>query len=99
MRDASACLPNWILGPADTTTGLLQERKWRQHDLAARTGFTLEPIADHVRCESAITHQVAQQLSIALGSTTELWLAREAKHCATLERQRESASQRGVSNS
>lgn len=99
ITDASAFMPVWRSAPGDTIAGLVDDRGLSQRDLAGRTGFTLEQIANLVRGESAITHQLAQQLSIVLGSTNEFWHARTATYRAGMQRRHLSESQRGETNS
>ncbi len=99
MREVSTFLPDWTSAPGDTIADLLEERRWSQQDLATRAGFTAEQVGSLVRGGVEISNETAKHLSIALGSTTEFWLAREAGYRAGLVRQRQSESQRAESNS
>lgn len=80
--------PDWISPPGDTIEDLLEERKWTQAELAERTGFSLEHVAELTKGKTMLTLDAARRVSSVLGGPVEFWLVREAKYQVALERQR-----------
>lgn len=88
MTEHTGFTPDWISPPGDTIADRLDELGWKQVELAQRTGFTPKHISALMSGQATITADAAERLSRVLGSTTDFWLAREAKYQAALERKR-----------
>jgi addiction module HigA family antidote len=72
--------PDWISPPGDTILDLLEERGWKQTELAKRTGYTTKHISLLINGKAPITEDTAIKLERVVGSTAHFWLAREARY-------------------
>lgn len=78
--------PDWVSPPGDTIDDLLEERCWVKADLAQRSGLTTEHVDELVNGRASISADVAERLALVLGSTSDFWLARDARYRAAIER-------------
>jgi HTH-type transcriptional regulator/antitoxin HigA len=72
--------PDWVSPPGDTILDLLEERGWKQAELAARTGYTTKHIGLLINGKASITDETAIRLERVIGSTARFWLAREGQY-------------------
>ncbi len=72
--------PDWVSPPGDTILDLLEERGWKQTELAKRTGYTTKHISLLINGKAPITDDTAIKLERVVGSTAHFWLAREAQY-------------------
>ena len=79
-RAASTFAPDWISPPGDTILDLLEERGWKQTDLAKRAGYTTKHISLLINGKAPITEETAVKLERVIGSTAQFWLTREAQY-------------------
>lgn len=81
MTNASATFnPDWVSPPGNTIADLLEERGWKQGDLAMRLGYTQKHVSLLINGKVPITADAAQRLSRVLGSTPKFWLTLEANY-------------------
>lgn len=71
--------PDWVSPPGDTILDMLEERGWKQTELARRTGYTTKHISLLINGKASITDDTAIKLERVIGSTAHFWLAREAQ--------------------
>jgi len=84
----SGFYPDRIYHPGESILDIMQEKGWRQADLASRMGYSEKHISELVNGKAAITPDAAQKLASVLGSSMGFWLALEAnyqKHKARLD--------------
>jgi addiction module HigA family antidote len=86
MTNAATFTPDWISPPGETILDLLEERGWKQSELAKRTGYTTKHISLLINGKAAITEDTAIKLERVVGSTAHFWLAREAQYRESLIR-------------
>ena len=67
-------------------TDILEERGWRQSELAERTGYTEKHVSLLINGKASITEDTALKLERVVGSTASFWLAREAQYREALAR-------------
>jgi addiction module HigA family antidote len=79
-KTVSTFAPDWISPPGDTILDLLEERGWKQTELAKRTGYTTKHISLLINGKAPITDETAIKLERVVGSTAHFWLAREAQY-------------------
>lgn len=72
--------PDWVSPPGDTILDMLDERGWKQTELARRTGYTTKHISLLINGKATITDETAIKLERVIGSTAHFWLAREAQY-------------------
>ena len=89
---AATFSPDWISPPGDTILDLLEERGWKQTELAKRTGYTTKHISLLINGKAPITEDTAIKLERVIGSSAHFWLAREAQYREGLVRIAERAS-------
>ena len=81
MTNASATFnPDWVSPPGNTIADLLEERGWKQGDLAIRLGYTQKHVSLLINGRVPITADAAQRLARVLGSTPNFWLTLEANY-------------------
>ncbi len=81
MTNASATFnPDWVSPPGNTIADLLEERGWKQGDLAMRLGYTQKHVSLLINGRVPITADAAQRLARVLGSTPNFWLTLEANY-------------------
>lgn len=81
MAEAAATFsPDWISPPGDTILDLLEERGWKQTELAKRTGYSTKHISLLINGKAPITDDTAIKLERVIGGTAEFWLTREAQY-------------------
>lgn len=78
--------PDWISPPGDTILDLLEEKGWKQTELAKRTGFTTKHISLLINGKAPITEETAIKLERVVGGAAHFWLAREAQYREGLAR-------------
>lgn len=79
-KTVSTFSPDWISPPGDTIFDLLEERGWKQTELAKRTGYTTKHISLLINGKASITDETDIKLERVIGSTAHFWLAREAQY-------------------
>lgn len=79
-KTASTFAPDWISPPGDTILDLLEERGWKQTELARRTGYTTKHISLLINGKAPITDETAIKLERVVGSSAHFWLSREAQY-------------------
>lgn len=79
-KAASTFSPDWVSPPGDTILDLLEERGWKQTELAKRTGYTTKHISLLINGKAPITDETAIKLERVVGSTAHFWLSREAQY-------------------
>lgn len=80
MTDRAASFrPDWVSPPGDTIADLIEERGWRQAELAARLGYTTKHVNQLIKGKVAVTEDTALRLERVLGGRAAFWLAREAQ--------------------
>lgn len=84
--------PDWVSPPGDTILDLLEERGWKQTELATRTGYTTKHISLLVNGKAPITDETAIKLERVIGGTARFWLTREAQYRESQVRITERAS-------
>jgi len=89
---ASTFAPDWVSPPGDTILDLLEERGWKQTELATRTGYTTKHISLLINGKAPITNDTAIKLERVVGGTARFWLTREAQYREMLVRIVERAS-------
>lgn len=72
--------PDWVSPPGDTILDMLEDRGWKQTELARRTGYTTKHISLLINGKATITDETAIKLERVIGSTAHFWLAREAQY-------------------
>lgn len=85
-KTLSTFAPDWVSPPGDTILDLLEERGWKQTELAKRTGYTTEHIRLLINGKASITDDTASKLEQVIGHTAHFWLAREAQYRKGLDR-------------
>lgn len=84
--------PAWVSPPGDTVLDLLEERAWTSVVLAERLGVTPKYVSELLHGKATISAEMAEKLSLVLGSTAEFWLTREARYRSGLQRQESDAA-------
>ncbi|OGR08429.1 MAG: XRE family transcriptional regulator [Deltaproteobacteria bacterium RIFOXYD12_FULL_50_9] len=79
-KAVSTFSPDWVSPPGDTIFDLLEERGWKQTELAKRTGYTTKHISLLINGKAPITDETAIKLERVIGSTAHFWLSREAQY-------------------
>ena len=82
--------PNWASPPGDTISDLIEERKWKQIELARRLGISQKHVNRLIAGKVLLTEEMASRLATVFGSTERFWLRREAlyrEHSARLKRE------------
>jgi len=79
-KASSTFSPDWVSPPGDTILDLLEERGWKQTELAKRTGYTTKHISLLINGKAPITDETAIKLERVIGSTARFWLTREAHY-------------------
>jgi len=80
--------PDWAVHPGETLAEVLRERKMRQVQLAAATGYSAKHVNRIVRCADRITPRFAIALEEVLGVDARVWARLQADWDVWLERQR-----------
>jgi len=87
--------PDWALPPGESILELMEERGWKQTELANRLGYS-EKYVDHLmHGKVVVTPDAAQKLANVFDNSLEFWLSLEAnyqKHKARLEVARRQAA-------
>ena len=78
--------PDWVSPPGDTILDMMEERDWRQVELARRLGFSTKHLNQLIKGKASLTDDTALRLERVLGSTANFWLNREAKYRERLAR-------------
>lgn len=92
MTSSKPFAPSWVSPPGDTVADLLEERAWTGATLAERLGVTPKYVSELLHGKATISAEMAEKLSLVLGSTAEFWLTREAHYRAGLQRQESDAA-------
>lgn len=79
-RTIATFSPDWVSPPGDTILDFLEERGWKQTDLAKRTGYTTKHISQLINGKAPITDETAIKLERVVGSTAQFWLSREVQY-------------------
>ena len=81
MTDPNASFaPDWASPPGDTIADLIEERGWRQAELAERLGYSARRVDRLVQGEVAPTEDAALRLEPVLGASAGFRLTREARY-------------------
>ncbi len=79
-KTVSTFAPDWLSPPGETILDLLEERGWKQTELAKRTGYTTKHISLLINGKASITEDTALKLERVVGSSAHFWLTREAQY-------------------
>ena len=72
--------PNWVSPPGDTIANAIEERNWKQNELAVRLGISTKHLNQLIKGKVPLTADMARRLSLVIGSTEGFWLRREAHY-------------------
>lgn len=72
--------PNWVSHPGDTIASAIEERNWKQKELAVRLGISTKHLNQLIKGKVPLTADMARRLSLVIGSTEGFWLRREAHY-------------------
>lgn len=86
IKAISTFAPDWVSPPGDTILDLLEERGWKQTELATRTGYTTKHISLLINGKAPITDDTAIKLERVVGGTARFWLTREVQYREMLVR-------------
>ena len=84
--------PDWVVTPGDTIADLLEERGWKQAELAIRTGFTTKHVNQLIKGDAPITQETAAKLEKVLGSTVRFWMGLDTQYREQIARAAEHAA-------
>jgi HTH-type transcriptional regulator/antitoxin HigA len=83
-----AYTPREVTPPGATLLDLLEERDWKQRELAHRLGRPVQAVNEIIAGKKEITEDTALELERVLEVPAQFWLAREAQYREYLARQR-----------
>ena len=80
--------PREVTPPGSTLRDLMQERDWKQRELAHRLGRPVQAVNEILAGKKEITEDTALELERVLEVPAQFWLAREAQYREYLARRR-----------
>lgn len=86
--------PREVTPPGATLRDLMEERDWRQRELAHRLGRPVQAVNEIIAGKKEITEDTALELERVLDVPAQFWLAREAQYREYLARRRSAAASR-----
>jgi HTH-type transcriptional regulator/antitoxin HigA len=90
-----AYTPREVSPPGATLRDLMEERDWKQRELAHRLGRPVQAVNEILAGKKEITEDTALELERVLEVPAQFWLAREARYREHLARQRSAEASRG----
>jgi HTH-type transcriptional regulator/antitoxin HigA len=95
MTEATlAYMPREVTPPGVTLRDLMEERDWKQRELAHRLGRPVQAVNEIIAGKKEITEDTALELERVLEVPAQFWLAREAQYREYLARQRSAEASR-----
>ena len=94
MTESLAYTPREVSPPGTTLRDLMEERDWRQTELAHRLGRPIQAVNEILAGKKEITEDTALELERVLQVPASFWLAREAQFREQLARQRSADASR-----
>ena len=95
MSEASLLYaPREVSPPGATLRGLMEERDWKQRELAHRLGRPVRAVNEILAGKKEITEDTALELERVLEVPAQFWLVREAQYREYLARQRSAEASR-----
>ncbi|MDO9092551.1 MAG: helix-turn-helix domain-containing protein [Rubrivivax sp.] len=88
MTESLTYTPREVSPPGATLRDLMEERDWKQRELAHRLGRPVQAVNEILAGKKAITEDTAIELERVLQVPAQFWLAREAQFREYLARQR-----------
>lgn len=88
MTESLVYTPHEVSPPGATLRDLMDERDWKQRELAHRLGRPVQAVNEILAGKKEITEDTALELERVLGVPAQFWLAREAQFREYLARQR-----------
>jgi HTH-type transcriptional regulator / antitoxin HigA len=89
-----AYTPREVTPPGATLLDLLEEREWKQRELAHRLGRPVQAVNEIIAGKKEITEDTALELERVLEVPAQFWLAREAQYREYLARRRSAEASR-----
>jgi len=89
-----AYTPREVTPPGATLLDLLEERDWKQRELAHRLGRPVQAVNEIIAGKKEITEDTALELERVLEVPAQFWLAREAQYREHLARRRSAEASR-----
>lgn len=89
-----AYTPREVSPPGTTLRDLMEEREWKQRELAHRLGRPVQAVNEILAGKKEITEDTALELERVLEVPAQFWLAREAQYREYLARQRSAEASR-----
>ena len=86
--DVPLFTPHEVTPPGATLRDLMEERDWKQRELAHRLGRPVQAVNEILAGKKEITEDTALELERVMGVPAQFWLAREAQYREHLSRQR-----------
>lgn len=86
--------PRAVTPPGATLRDLMEERDWKQRELAHRLGRPVQAVNEIIAGKKEITEDTALELERVLEVPAQFWLAREAQYREYLARQRSAEASR-----
>jgi HTH-type transcriptional regulator / antitoxin HigA len=90
-----AYAPREVTPPGATLRDLMEERDWKQRELAHRLGRPAQAVNEIIAGKKEITEDTALELERVLEVPAQFWLAREAQYREYLARRRSAEASRG----
>lgn len=72
--------PDFVSPPGETIEDILKERGWSVSKLSSISSLSTTYIKNLIKGKARINREVADIISLALGSTPEFWLERERQY-------------------
>ncbi len=88
MTESLTYTPREVSPPGATLRDLMEERDWKQRELAHRLGRPVQAVSEILAGKKEITEDTALELERVLQVPAQFWLAREAQFREYLARQR-----------
>ena len=70
--------PDWASPPGETIAEFIEERNWKQKELAARLDISDKHLNQLIKGKVALTPDMARRLALVLGPTEDFWIKMEA---------------------
>ena len=71
---------DWASPPGDTISDILEERRWKQNELATRLGCSDKHVNQLIKGKVPLTGELARRLALVFGTSESFWLRREARY-------------------
>ena len=72
--------PDWASPPGDTISDILEERRWKQYELAIRLGCSDKHVDQLIQGKVPLTGELASRLALVFGTSKNFWLRRESRY-------------------